>query len=263
MIRLIRLIRTELLKLRTMRVSYGLLLIAVAVTALFASLQSSGAGRKVVSPISTAAGLSSVTTVTGFAMVIAAVLGVIMTSGEFRHSSATLTYLATPGRGRVVAAKAVVAAGAGAIFGFAAGVVSTGVGLLFVATNGDHVTLGTATLVGHVAGAALGSALLAVLGVGVGSLVRSQLGGVIGIFIWCIVIESVIGENISSIRPYLPYTAASTLGGAKLGAAAFGPGYAESAQAPLAFVAAAVLVAAIVGAISLLAIRTSVRHDVT
>ena len=260
---MIRLIRTELLKLRTMRVTYGLLLIAAAVTALFASLQASGAGRKVVAPISTAAGLSSVTTVTGFAMVIAAVLGVIITSGEFRHSSATLTYLATPNRGRVLAAKAVAAASGGAILGLVAGIISTGVGLIFVTAQGHSIALGASVLVGHVAGAALGAALLAALGVGVGSLVRSQLAGVIGVFVWCLVIESVLGGAVTSIRPYLPYTAASTLGGAKLGAAAFGPGYAVSAQLPLAFAAAAALLAAIAVAVSLLATRTTVRHDVT
>ncbi|HEY3843655.1 MAG TPA: hypothetical protein VGL48_10440 [Acidimicrobiales bacterium] len=186
-----------------------------------------------------------------------------MTSGEFRHSSATLTYLATPNRARVLAAKAVAAALAGAIIGVMAGIVSTGIGLIFVAGKGDHVSLGAAALVGHVAGAGLGAALLAALGVGIGSLIRSQLAGVIGVFVWCMVIESVVGETVTSIRPYLPYPAASTLGGAKLGAAAFGPGYSESGQLPLEFLAAAFLVADIAAALSILATRITVRHDIT
>ena len=41
-----RLVRVELLKLRTMRVTYGLLAAAVAVTALFASLEASRTGRR-------------------------------------------------------------------------------------------------------------------------------------------------------------------------------------------------------------------------
>ena len=177
-----------------------------------------------------AAGLASVTTVTGFAMVITGVLGVVITSGEFRHGSATLTYLARPIRGQVVAAKAAAAACAGAVIGLVAGVVATGVGLAFVAGKGDHVTVSTAALVGHVAGAGVGAALLAVLGVAVGSLIRSPLAGVIGVFVWCIVLESIVGETVTAFRPYLPYTAASTLGGAKPGAAAFGPGYSEAAD---------------------------------
>jgi ABC-type transport system involved in multi-copper enzyme maturation permease subunit len=257
-----KLVRVELLKLRTMRVTYGLLAAAIAVTALFTSLEASGAGRQL-PPISTAAGLSDVTTVGGVAMILAAVLGVIVTSGEFRHTSANLTYLATPNRGRVLGAKAVAAALVGACYGLAAGTVATAVGLAFVAGHGDHVTLGTATLVGHVAGAGAGASLLSVLGVGVGSLIRAQLAGIIGVFVWCMVIESILGGTISAIRPYVPYTAATTLGGAKLGAAAFGPGYSASSQHALPFLAAAALLAAVAGAISLVAERTTLRHDIT
>ena len=257
-----RLVRVELLKLRTMRVTYGLLAAAVAITALFSALQASRAGRAV-APISTAAGLGNVTTASGVAMILAAVLGVLVTSGEFRHTSATLTYLATPDRRRVLGAKAVAAALAGACYGLAGGIVATTVGLAFVAGDGDHVTLGAATLIGHVAGAGAGAALLAALGVGIGSLVRSQLAGVIGVFVWCLVIESILGGSISAVRPCLPYTAATTLGGAKLGAGAFGPGYSVSSQQALPFLAAAALVVAIATVVSLLAGRTTLRHDVT
>ena len=45
--RAVRLIGTELLKLRTMRVSYRLALAALAVTALFAALQAGRAGDRV------------------------------------------------------------------------------------------------------------------------------------------------------------------------------------------------------------------------
>jgi ABC-2 type transport system permease protein len=257
-----RLVHVELLKLRTMRVTYGLLAAAVAVTALFASLEASGDGRRV-APISTAAGLTSVTTVTGVSMILAAVLGVIVTSGEFRHTSATLTYLATPRRSRVLAAKTIATALVGAAYGIAAGVVATVVGLAFVAGPGDHVGVGPATLIGHIAGAGVGAGLLGALGVAVGSLVRAQLAGVVGIFVWCMVIESIIGGAVTAVRPYLPYTAATTLGGAKLGAAAFGPGYRISTQDPLPFLAATALVAAVIAVVAVVADRTAVRADVT
>ncbi len=259
---MIRLVRVELLKLRTMRVTFGLLAAAVAVTALFSSLEASRAGRRV-PPISTAAGLGDVTTVTGVAMILAAVLGVIVASGEFRHTSATLTYLATPDRRRVLGAKAAATALVGACYGLAAGIVATAVGLAFAAGHGDHVAIGTATLVGHIAGAGVGAALLAALGVGIGSLVRAQLAGVVGVFVWCMVIESILGASISAIRPYLPYTAATTLGGAKLGAGAFGPGYSVSSQQALPFLVAAALVAAVVVAVSLVTERTTLHHDIT
>jgi len=39
-------------------------------------------------------------------------------------------------------------------------------------------------MLGHAAGAMLGAALLAMIGVGLGSLIRSELVGIIAIFIW-------------------------------------------------------------------------------
>jgi hypothetical protein len=141
--------------------------------------------------------------------------------------------------------------------------VATGIGLGVVAADGYHVTLGAAAMAGHIAGAALGAALLAVLGVAAGSLVRSQLAAVIGVFVWCLVAESIVGGMVASVRPYLPCTAASTLAGTKLGAAVVGPGYSVSAQPPLPFLAAAALVAGLFAVLSLLAARTTVQQDVT
>jgi hypothetical protein len=257
-----RLLRAELLKLRTVRVSSGLLMATVAITAFFTSLEARRAGRRV-PPISTHVGLATVTTGTGMALVLAAVLGVIMTTGEFRHSTATATYVATPNRSRVLLAKGAAAAILGAGYGVAAGMTATGVGLAFVAGKGDSVTVSTAAIVGHVLGAGAGAALAAVAGVAVGSLVRAQLPAVIGVFLWCLVVESILGAQVTAIRPYLPYTAASTLGGAKLGAAAFGPGYTISSQAALPFIAAAALVAVIACVVATVAARTTVRADIT
>lgn len=259
------LVRIELRKLTTMRLSYGMLATATVLSAVFALLENGQAGSagSSVPPISTAQGLRTVTTVTGVAMLFAAVLGAIIANGEFRHSTATLTYLENPRRSRVLAAKAIAAATAGLLFGLLAGVVSTGVGLIFVAVRGDHLALPAGTLIGHIGGAMAGAALLAALGVAVGSLVRSQLATVIGIFAWAIVIESTIGGLYTSVRPYLPYTAATTLAGAKLGSAAFGPAHGLNGGGPLPFLAAAAFIAAITAGLALLASRTTLRRDIT
>jgi ABC-2 type transport system permease protein len=262
---MIRLTRTELLKLRTIRMTYGLLTTAAVLTGLFAALEASRAGNAGtgVAPISSASGLSTVTTVTGFAMLFAAVLGAIVASGEFRHASATLTYQATPHRGRVLVAKVVFSALTGGFFGLVGGVIATAVGLAFASAERGHIALGTATLLGHIAGAVCGAAALGALGAGLGSLVRSQLAVVIGIFVWAIVIESLVGGLFTSIRPFLPYTAATTLAGAKLGNAAFGPAHGQAGTAgPLPFFAAAALLAALAAAVSVLAARTTVEADI-
>jgi ABC-type transport system involved in multi-copper enzyme maturation permease subunit len=262
-----RLIRVELLKLRTVRATYGLLAATAVLTAVITTAEAARAGSGSVASLSTAAGLSSVTTSTGWAMLLAAVLGVLISSGEFRHSTATLTYLAAPDRTRVLTAKLIAATGVGAVFGLVAAVVATGIGLAFATSNGDPIALSTAAMVGHGAGATLGSALLAAVGVALGSLIRSQLAGVIGILIWGLVIESIIGGLFTTLRPYLPYTAATTLAGAKLGV---GPGgfrvtvhHGTAVAGPLPFTAAAILVAAIAILLAALAARSTVRRDIT
>jgi ABC-2 type transport system permease protein len=259
------LVRVELLKLRTMRLTYGLLATGAALSALFSLLESSraGANGSGVPPISTADGLRTVTTVTGFAMLLAAVLGSIIANGEFRHSTATLTYLGTPKRQRVLMAKAATAACAGAVFGAFAGVISTATGLIAAIVRHDHIALGVGPLIGHVAGAMVGGALLGAFGVGVGSLVRSQLATVIGIFVWAIVLESIVGGLYTSARPYLPYTAATTLAGTSLGNAAFGPAHGLKGGGALPFVGAVALLAVLAFVVSFVASRTTVERDIT
>ncbi|MDA8316438.1 MAG: hypothetical protein M0010_14900 [Actinomycetota bacterium] len=86
-----RLVRIEFSKLETMRLTYGVAAVAAVLTALFALLENgqAGAAGSGVPPISTAQGLRTVTTVDGFAMLMAAILGAIVANGESRHSTAT------------------------------------------------------------------------------------------------------------------------------------------------------------------------------
>ena len=106
----------------------------------------------------------------------------------------------------------------------------------------------------------VGTALLGVIGVVVGSLVRSQLAGVVGVFVWALLLESLIGGLFGAARPYLPYTAATSLAGTPLGEAGFSP---ASGVAPLPFAAAAALLLAIALAGAVVAARTTVRRDIT
>jgi ABC-2 type transport system permease protein len=260
---MIRLTHAELLKLATTRLSYGLLGCAAALTGIFSAIEASRAGvGKAVPPLYTSAGLSTIITGGVWGLLFAAVLGVTVTSGEFRHQTATLTYLAAPDRARVLAAKAVAAGIGGTVFGLAGYVLAAGVGLGFVAAHGYHISIGAATLARYGAGHLVAAALLGSIGAALGSLVRSQLAAVISVFVWAIIIESVIGGLFTSVRPYLPYTAATTLAGTSLGGAAFGPAHAVSGGTPLPFAAATALLAGLAVVLAVLAARTTVRRDI-
>jgi ABC-2 type transport system permease protein len=258
-----RLLGVELLKLRTVRTPYGLLAALVVMTVIFCAIESTKgyAGTGGVASLPTLAGQTTVTTITAWAIILAAVLGVLVSAGEMRHG-AVLTYSATPKRHRALLAQAGAAGVAGAIFGLCGGATSTVVGLAFVVAHGDAIVLGAPAMVGHIGGAMLGAALWAAIGVGVGALVRSQVVGVIVVLLWAVLIESFVGGVFPSSRPYLPYTAATTLAGTKLGGAAFGPAHGIAGSAPLPFVAAAALVLAVALSVGLVAAGTTLRRDI-
>ena len=263
---MINAIRVELLKLRTTRLTYGLLLTGAAITALFTILEAAlgGKGTNGPKPLYTASGFTDVFTGGIWLLLFAAVTGVTVTTSEYRHRTATLTYLADANRNRVLAAKAAAGALTGLVFGLVAVVVAGGTAVGFTLAKGYQVPLSDATMIRYAAGSLLAGALLAAIGVGVGALVKSQLAGIVSVFVWTIVIESLIGGLFNSTRPYLPYTAATNLGGAALGGAAFGPAHSGAGTGtPLPFAAAAALLLAVAAAVSVAAAMTTVRRDVT
>jgi ABC-2 type transport system permease protein len=256
-----RLVRIELLKLTSTRLGYALLAVVAGLTPAWTSIAASRAGTSSgPEPLFTAAGQTSIIAGGVWSMIIALVLGVTISSGEFRHHTATNTYLAVPDRNRVLAAKAVVGAIGGAVFGIAGYLTALAVGLSFTAADGYRLVIGAGTLADWGIGRVVGTALLGAIGVVVGSLVRSQLAAVVGVFVWTLLLESLIGGMFGAARPYLPYTAATALAGTPLGEAGFRP---ASGVAPLPFAAGMALLAAMVLAGALVAARTTVRRDIT
>jgi len=248
-------IRAELGKLTTTRLPLGLLGIAALLTAvisLLTALQAGSGAAMADTSLSTAAGQAGVLATTYFAMIMAMVLGITMTTGEFRHATATATYLAIPRRQRVLTAKAITAFGSGLLFGLTGAVITTAAGLGTAAARGYPVVLGAGSIVRYGAGAVLGAGLLASLGAGLGMLIRSQLGAIITVFVWAFAAENTLGGLSNAIAPYLPFMAATSLAGSPP------PG-----GHPLSFLAAALLVAGITAVTCAIAARTSLRADVT
>src|SRR5688572_27942376 len=103
-----RLIAGEFHKLIATRLWLWLLLGSMAITALYASLQIafSDDPDTWTLPLNTAAGQQTLfAAAASAASPLVAVLAAIGITGEYRHRTATTTFLATPHRGRVIAAK--------------------------------------------------------------------------------------------------------------------------------------------------------------
>jgi ABC-2 type transport system permease protein len=257
-------VRIELHKLRTIRMIWGLLSLAGLLTLLVTIVESSKEGGKTgsitIPPLSTAAGLRDILTNTGFAILVAAVLGTIVASGEFRHKTATDTYLDEPSRTRVLAAKTLAGAVTGGACGLLAAAVATCVALAFVAGRGYHLALPAGTIARYAGGAVLAGALMAAVGVGIGSLLRSQVGAIIAVLAWGLGIEQIVGGLSRSAAAYLPVITAGTLAGAT-NEAAMPP--VPSGLDSLPAAASAALLAGLAIAVAVLAASTTVRRDIT
>ena len=256
-------LHAEFLKLRTNKTAAGLVGLAVVVTVLMATLEAAtaGTGRGMAIPsLASAAGLRDALASTGFALIAAAVLGTVITAGEFRHKTATSTYLDQPDRTRVLAAKVTAAAAAGALVGLAAAAAATGIGLGFAAARGYPLALPAATIARYGAGAVLGAGLLAAAGAGAGSLIRHQIGAVIAVFAWGFAVELVVGGTATAVAPYLPYTAAALMAGVTSGGGM--PPNPRGVTA-LPFPAAGAALAGVAVLLAAAAAAAAVRRDIT
>lgn len=254
---MIRLVRYELGKLRTIGLPYALLGVSTAITLLIAVLKATragnGAGGRLSGPsLATAGGLTGTIATADWAMILALVFGVTVATNEFLHSTITDTYLAVPDRVRVLIAKVVAGASAGLVFGAAAAVTAIAVALIFVASKGYSIALGDATIARYALGYVVGCALMTAVGAAFGSLVRSQLWGIIAVFGWALVIEGLIDGEFSSIAPYLPFSAAKSLTGESL----------TGGATPLPFAAAVGLVAGVAVVIAFIAWKVTLPRDV-
>jgi hypothetical protein len=256
-------LRAEFLKLRTTRTTAALIGLAVVLTALIATIEAATAGSgsaMAVPSLATPAGLRDALTSTGFALLVAAVLGITSACGEFRLKTATDTYLDEPDRRRVLAAKAITAAAAGLVTGMAAAATATGVALGFAAAKGGPLALPAGTIARFAAGAAVGSALLAAAGVGAGSLIGHQVAAIIAVFTWAFVIELIIGGTAGPVGAFLPYTAAATLAGVASGG---GMPQVPRGVDPLPFAAATSVLCGVAVLLSVAAALTTARRDIS
>jgi ABC-2 type transport system permease protein len=256
-------LRAEFLKLRTTRLVAGMTGLAVALTALIGVLEAvtAGTGKGMAIPsLATAGGLRDTLASTGFALLVAALLGVVIASSEFRLKTATDTYLDQPDRGRVLAAKAITAAAAGAVLGTAAAATSTGIAVGFATSRGYPLALSGPAIAHYAGGAVIGSALLAAAGAGAGSLIRQQTGAIIAVVAWGLVIELVVGASITTVGRFLPYTAAAMLAGDTSGS---GMPQIPRGVTALPYVAAIAVLAAIAVAVAAAAALITGRRDVT
>jgi ABC-2 type transport system permease protein len=188
--------------------------------------------------IKSAADDRAVAQIAAIALVFSLIVGIIVMAGELTHGTVTQTLLATPVRERVLLAKAAVAA-----------LIAVGLALLAellvlaITVPGASLDVHNARLV--FLGILVAAPLVAVLGVGLGGVVKSQGSGIAASLVWLLIGEHIVLLIDESASRYSPARAFAALAsGERSGHALLGMGAGAAASVvwTLVFVSLGLLV---------------------
>jgi ABC-2 type transport system permease protein len=206
-----RLFVAELLKLRTVRSTWGFTLVALLFAGLVAAGNIGGSAEEDRLDPELQFRIAMDAAFPG--SILALLLGIILVTNEFRHGTIARTLLATPRRPRFVAVKLLAGGVTGAVLM---------IGMLVVIAVTAAIWLGVLDVPLELDEAADGAwrallvaALAGVLGAGIGGAVHSQVGALVGTLVWMFVLEPICWVilgllDLDGVSEYLP---AASLGG--------------------------------------------------
>ncbi|GAA2226703.1 ABC transporter permease [Herbiconiux moechotypicola] len=159
---------------------------------------------------------------TSVGYVFPVLLGALAVTSEFRFQSLTPTFLAIPRRGLVLTGKLVTLLVAGAAFGAIALAASMGVGAGILAAVGVDPLLGEPEVWAFVGRSILAMALWSAIGVGLGTLVPSQVAAIVIVLAFTQFVEPLLRLGASftdwsaQVAQYLPGSASDALVGSSI-----------------------------------------------
>lgn len=255
-----RTLKSEFLKLRYQRSTWWLLVGAT----LYSILNTTSAiasmvamGEKLELPgLDTVDGVRDVYANSMAGYLFAIIIGIMMSSGEFRHNTALATYLAQSDRRVVLYAKMVAAVAAGLVLQLVSTVISMIAGYLYL-TRYPHAALPLSDLLKFIWAAELSGAVLAIVGVAVGTLIRNQTLAIVGSIIWLLLIEGLLVAFYDRLAKWLFTGAISSLLEIK-----FETSYMSFGQNLLPVWGATLLLISYAAAFSILGMLTTMRRDI-
>lgn len=240
------LLRSELRKLATTRMPLAFVIVLVAIAAINAAAVTWGTdfdGSKTF--VSTAADQRSLIAFGSNAVIIAGLFGAIAVAREYGHGTVIPTFLSSPRRHRAVLAQYGAVATGGGLIGLVGAALTTFAVAIALPTTEFGFMVSAAGVVRVLAASTFAGAAGAVLGAGIGAVVRNAGGAVTGTVLVLVVAPPLTIQLISDASSWVPAPLAIALAGVDPEAASVG----DLANAFAAMVVLAVwaLVPALVG----------------
>lgn len=210
----LRLVRAELRKLTTTKIPWGFLAVLVVLSAVTAAAVIWGTdadGSK--GFISTAEDQRSLTAFGANAMIIAGLFGAIAVSREYGHGTVVPTFLAAPRRYRAVLAQYTAVLVGGALLGLVgAGITIVGVAAALPTTDYGFL-MSAGGVIQVVAASTFMGASGAILGAGIGAIVRNMGGAVAGAVLVLLVIPPLVVQLVPEAISWVPGALVRVLSG--------------------------------------------------
>lgn len=130
----------------------------------------------------------------------ALILGILAITNEFRHGTITPTLLVVPDRIKMVVSKLIAVLAMGLVLGLVGSLLIVIPGVVISGARDFDFGEGVGPLL---LGGTVATALNAALGLAIGTIVRNQVGAVVGALVYGFMLEDLIGL-IPGIRDFLP-----------------------------------------------------------
>jgi len=206
-------------------------------------------------------------TASSIGYVFPVLFGALAATAELHHKTLTPTFLANPRRVVVILAKLVALGAFGLLYGIAAVIGAVGPGAGVLALTGTDSGLGesdTWALLGRIL---IAMTLWAVIGVGLGTLLRSQVIAIVVVLVFTQFLEPIlrfgasVWEWTAELGKFLPGAASDALVGASVYTMMGGPGGGVSTQ--LEWWQGGLVLLAIAAAVTVIGYLVTWRKDVT
>ena len=149
----------------------------------------------------------------GIGMLFAGLAGAMSITAELRYGTIRPTFLVSPRRGTVIAAKLIVGFLTGIIFGLLAQGIMAAAATAAFSARGVVNTLGADDYVQILLGGAAAATLWSAIGLGIGAVVRNQIGAIVGLCAWALLVESIVVGFVPSVGRFLPGASGLALAG--------------------------------------------------
>ena len=131
------------------------------------------------------------------------ILGIRIVTDEFRFGTANPTFLFTPARRKVLLAKVGAAVLWGVLMASISQAVLFGSAAALFAIKGQVLHIGSAGTYAFFGGIVAGT-MWTVVGLGLGAMIRNQIIAIVGVVVWFMGLEDVIGSRMGDTDRFLP-----------------------------------------------------------